>query len=437
MIFMTARLDRANAYIMRTIFFSWQLDTSPTTGRNLVERALERAVARLGDDVELEEAVRDLAIDKDTEGVAGSPPIVDTIFKKIDGATVFVPDLSFVGTRPDGRPTPNPNVLIEYGWALKSLGHSRMVPVMNSAFGEPTSETMPFDMRHLRYPITYSCPADASEETRKAERDSLSKKLEGALKAVLKDVGAATEPALSHFKPRDPVDLLGRYKPKGTPIGVTEDRLVGRARPVKLSEAPLMWLRVMPKTDPKRLWSLAEIRAKATGNQFTHPVSRGWSGYSFFQGSEVFGVYPVMANPGDDLLAAVLVFSNGEIWSADAYYVQAMGEGQRNSVPLKEDDWSDSLEEYASFLASLGISPPFRWIAGMEGIEGRGIFVPTRPGYMSIHSEPRGHCLEDAVVCDGEFSPGESAKKALKPFFEKLYENCGLSRPAHLDEVVD
>ena len=26
----------------------------------------------------------------------------------------------------------NPNVLIEYGWALNALGHSRILPVMNT-----------------------------------------------------------------------------------------------------------------------------------------------------------------------------------------------------------------------------------------------------------------------------------------------------------------
>src|SRR4051794_26567008 len=116
-----------------TIFFSWQADRSTKEGRNLVERALEAAVGRIGQDAAIEEAIRELAVDRDTKGVPGSPPIVETIFKKIDGAAVFVPDLTFVGLRNDGRPSPNPNVLIEYGWALKALGHARILPVMNIA----------------------------------------------------------------------------------------------------------------------------------------------------------------------------------------------------------------------------------------------------------------------------------------------------------------
>src|SRR5207302_8308720 len=113
-----------------------------------IERALERAASRTGDDTSVEEAIRDLSIDRDTKDVPGSPPIVDTIFQKIDKAAVFVPDLTFVGHRLDGRPTPNPNVLIEYGWALKSLGHARIVPVMNTAFGQPSADTMPFNLHH-------------------------------------------------------------------------------------------------------------------------------------------------------------------------------------------------------------------------------------------------------------------------------------------------
>jgi hypothetical protein len=165
-----------------TVFFSWQADTGNREGRSFIERALERAVARISADTTIEEPERDLQIDRDTKNVPGSPPIVDTIFRKIDQATVFVPDLTFVGTRLDERPTPNPNVLVEYGWAVKSLGYERMVPVMNTAYGEPTGDAMPFDMRHLRNPITYCCPADLAEADLKKVRDQLAKDLEKAIR---------------------------------------------------------------------------------------------------------------------------------------------------------------------------------------------------------------------------------------------------------------
>jgi hypothetical protein len=116
--------------MMHKIFFSWQSDTPTEWGRNFVERALTEAATNLAKDLTVEESIRDsgLAIDKDTKGVSGTPPIVETIFKKIDGALAYVADLTFVGERRDGRPTPNPNVLVEYGWALKSLGYPRPLP---------------------------------------------------------------------------------------------------------------------------------------------------------------------------------------------------------------------------------------------------------------------------------------------------------------------
>lgn len=62
-----------------TVFFSWQSDRPTKEGRNLIERALEAAVARVVEDAAVEEAPRDIAVDRDTAGEPGSPPIVDTI----------------------------------------------------------------------------------------------------------------------------------------------------------------------------------------------------------------------------------------------------------------------------------------------------------------------------------------------------------------------
>jgi hypothetical protein len=128
------------AHMALTVFFSWQVDRSDGGERRLIEDALGDAMRRVMRDANIEPAIREegLEVDRDTKGVPGTPPIVDTIFAKIDKAAIFVPDLTFVATRADGRPAPNPNVLIEYGWALKSLTHARMMPVMNTHYGKPT-----------------------------------------------------------------------------------------------------------------------------------------------------------------------------------------------------------------------------------------------------------------------------------------------------------
>jgi hypothetical protein len=57
--------------------------------------------------------VRDgIEVDSDTKKTPGSPRIFQTILNKIQKATLFVPDLTFIALRPNNHPVPNPNVLI-------------------------------------------------------------------------------------------------------------------------------------------------------------------------------------------------------------------------------------------------------------------------------------------------------------------------------------
>lgn len=169
----------------KSVFFSWQSDAP--RNKNFIERSLQQALRELARDPDIEIPKRDLVVDRDTSGVSGTPPIVDTIFAKIDHAWAFVPDLTFVGKRLNGTPTPNPNVLIEYGWAAKSLGYSRLIPVMNVAYGEPTSDAMPFDLRHLRNPITFRLPDDADDDAVAYVKSELARAFKHALKLILEN----------------------------------------------------------------------------------------------------------------------------------------------------------------------------------------------------------------------------------------------------------
>jgi hypothetical protein len=180
---------------MNYVFFSWQADRSGREGRNLIEQALKDAIARIGDDATLESAVREnIELDKDTIGVAGSPPVLETILRKIDRAAAFVPDLTFVSKSDKGKLSPNPNVIMEYGWALKALGDSRIVPVMNTAYGDPKEVPMPFNLAHRRFPISYQLAEGAAPEERRANQHELAKELEGALRLVLKGTKNQTPP---------------------------------------------------------------------------------------------------------------------------------------------------------------------------------------------------------------------------------------------------
>lgn len=185
------------------IFFSWQSDIPNPVGRSFIETCLDRAIAEVVGDTDIELADRDLAVDKDTKGEPGSPSIADTIFGKIDKAAVFLADMTYVATRLDGTRSPNPNVLVEHGWALKSLGSRRVLAVMNTAFGDPAKDPLPFDLRHARWPIRFSLAEDSGAEARKAAKVDLTKALKAALKLIFEDAEVQAQ-----LKPKAPAEAI-------------------------------------------------------------------------------------------------------------------------------------------------------------------------------------------------------------------------------------
>ncbi|MDE2164505.1 MAG: hypothetical protein KGJ53_15190 [Alphaproteobacteria bacterium] len=418
-----------------TIFFSWQLDTDPKTGRNLIDRVMNRVVGSIGSDATVDEAVRDLAVDSDTKDAPGFPPIVDTIFRKIDAAAVFVPDLTFVGKRLDGRPTPNPNVLIEYGWALKSLTYNRIVPVMNTHYGEPTAENMPFDMGHLRRPIRYNCPPDADEAMVKRVKAELGKQVEGAIRAVLESkeylslLPSTPEPVL--FQERNWEGTRGRFKGMGIPIGVTTHTRFGmRATDVKLVAKPVAWLRVMPRIQPDHIWRVAELQKLATQNgPMLLPLAQSTGSLGYFRSDEGFGIYEILPPDSENSPSVVMAFTNGEVWGVDAWCLELTKRDDKSFVPPMERELRAALSNYANFLVRMGIEPPFRWEAGMENLSGRIIAHGNMPPF-----NQSGPCLKDVVVESGSFTPGESPAQSLRPFFLKLYDACGADRPPEMDK---
>lgn len=164
---------------MRTIFYSWMSDLPNSTNRGFIEKALRKAVAELAREGEIDVEAR---VDADTAGVPGSPDVANTILKKIRRADVFVGDVSIIPNKDEAaRPTPNPNVLFELGYALHALGEENVVMVFNTASGEPKT-TLPFDLG-LKRAVLYAARPD--DEDRTSARAELVGKLKAALQAVL------------------------------------------------------------------------------------------------------------------------------------------------------------------------------------------------------------------------------------------------------------
>lgn len=88
----------------------------------------------------------------------------------------------------DRKALPNPNVLVELGYALKALGDERLVLIANTSFGR--IEDLPFDLlgrRTIPYNLTEKDLANTAEgqRVRRQVRDQLQRALETAIESIL------------------------------------------------------------------------------------------------------------------------------------------------------------------------------------------------------------------------------------------------------------
>ena len=101
-----------------TIFFSWQSDLPKETNQNAIRECLRNASSLV--ESQVDEA--SINLDEATRSTSGSPNIPLTIFSKIHTCDIFVCDITTINSDQTGKKTPNPNVLIELGYAISTLG---------------------------------------------------------------------------------------------------------------------------------------------------------------------------------------------------------------------------------------------------------------------------------------------------------------------------
>ena len=126
-----------------TIFYSWQSDLPFDTNQAAIRIAIRNVIS------DLETAALKITIDEATRDVPGSPDIPATIFDKIEISDVFLCDISTINKLSEYRKTPNPNVLIELGYAVAHVGWDRIIMLFNKAHGI-FPDDLPFDIDRRR-----------------------------------------------------------------------------------------------------------------------------------------------------------------------------------------------------------------------------------------------------------------------------------------------
>lgn len=165
----------------RTIFYSWQSDLPNNSNWTFIENCLSLATKELKS---LEPSII-IDIDRATRDDTGSPDITESIFTKISNSSVFVADVSIVNSSSDGRKTPNPNVLIELGYAARTLGWEKIICICNTDFGG--LDNLPFDLRNRRV-MPYSLKDKNKSDVKKSLANVIKKSIiEMKAKGILTD----------------------------------------------------------------------------------------------------------------------------------------------------------------------------------------------------------------------------------------------------------
>lgn len=339
----------------KSIFWSWQSDRDPRVTRHLIREAMVIALDRLNSDSELEDR---LDIDHDTKGMPGSPDIVASILEKIDAADMFVADITPIAVSESGKHLANPNVLIELGYAKKSLGPSRWITVWNTAFTECSVNDLPFDLRGKRGPITYNLFEGAQKSELSAARSSLAAAFEQAIGACLNS-SSKSEPVLAAWKPCAAGDQSS-WIASGEAIPINE----GWGSGVKsLASGGRWYVRMLPaEFDPSQLDNGAHAPPAFLGSYSSGRTTGGTLTYSGSVSAD---------NASDKLLGASMWFrSTGEIWST---HLDERGTYEGLSYSCGDgtsEHWAEALWYGLNKLASNGGKGPFRVRLGVTGLDG-------------------------------------------------------------------
>jgi hypothetical protein len=173
-----------------------------------------------------------LEIDSDTKDVPGTLAITDTVLAKIRDCDLFLADMTFVAAIGE-KLIPNPNVMGEYGYALRDKGTRRILLAMNSAFGPP--EKLPFDLHQLRHPAQFKVDGDTADGVRRISRTAFGAQLADHIFAAAKDVFAE-----AGVRERSHRDLC---KAAGGKLSKRDLSMIGRC----WSAAPRRWCISCPR----------------------------------------------------------------------------------------------------------------------------------------------------------------------------------------------
>lgn len=233
-------------------------------------------------------------------------------------------------------------------------------------------------------------------------------------------------------------DGSARFRAVDEPVGFYWNILPFAESPdyeIYLAKGPAMWLRLIPQDAVSREWSNDEL-LNSGRRQGAMLLPLSWGNMQYLRAEDGMGAFatadPVNLPPETDSIA--FAFNTGELWCIDTSVLGIAAKKKhlyfldiaRTLVP--------KFREYGQFICSLGLQPPIKWIAGIEGIKGWRLQVPPPPNHISI--SPGDTCFKDVVEAEGTYDPTQPPALALLPLFTRLFRVCGKTIPPHIDALL-
>ncbi|MFZ1992224.1 MAG: hypothetical protein WAW96_20915 [Alphaproteobacteria bacterium] len=310
--------------------------------------------------------------------------IAATILKKISESSVFVADVTPIAKSPDGKALPNPNVMIELGWAMSEVGPDKIIGVLNTASGWKPDD-LPFDIRHRRI-LPYALPEKADAKARQVAKKALVKDLTGALRVNLgqavEDQTAATQVEGVPAKADDP----SIWASATTTLEHHDSLGRNHKTSIAMPQCPRGYIRIIPaawQTEPPSVNSIAKLQNGAA----VWPQAEGTSSGDFGVCEHGFVRY---WHTGDNETRNVAMYfdGTGEFW---VLHGKAIGEGPKGSalhVQSLVQGWAKALKSSLAVMKHFGSSPVIKVEAGLAGV--RDVRWPGRFEYEATPARKNG-----------------------------------------------
>lgn len=407
------------------VFWSWQNDYQPESNRHFIRGALGDAVKNASEGLGLEPAERP-ELDHDTKNTPGMAEITNTILKKINESAVFVADLTPIGETDNGKALPNPNVMIELGWALKALGPDRIIAIMNTNSGY-TPDDLPFDVRHRRA-MTYELAPSASKADRAKVRKGLTTELTEALKINLGQYveEQAAEVAYDGAAAKDGDPSIWASCEGTFEYIDTSDRNGS----VVVPPPPRAYIRIIPSDWKTGVPSVHDIQYTGGGLE-VWPASEGTSSGDFGACEEGFARLWFTGYQENKQESANIVLwfdETGEFWAVHGTVVAEWKQGKKMlRVDSLIKEWRRTLSAAMRVLDHFGAHPARKVEVGIVGI--KGVMWPTN--YMLESSLAR---KKQTIFVRQQRNWSDSAQlEFLTEAYNKVRDNFALP---HEDQIA-